>query len=158
MSKEISAKEVDTTNRSEEERSQELRPSDAWRPASALPDPTPIKGWSFRWIRTSSLGQADNTNVSQKMREGWIPVRAEDHPELKVMSDVESRFKGNVEVGGLLLCKIPEEEISKRGQYYRDLAQNQMDAVDNSFLREENPVMPLIKDRSSRTTYGRNRG
>ena len=89
------------------------------------------------------------------MREGWIPVKAEDHPELKVMSDVDSRFKGNVEVGGLLLCKIPEEEIKKRDQYMHNLAQNQMDAVDNSFMREENPVMPLIKDRSSRTTYGR---
>ena len=155
MSEEISAKEVDTTDRSEEERSTELRPSDAWRPASALPDPTPIPGWRFRWIRTSSLGQSDNTNVSQKLREGWIPVKAEDHPELKVMSDVDSRFKGNVEVGGLLLCKIPEEEISKRAKYYRDMAQNQMDAVDNSFLREENPVMPLIKDRSSRTPYGK---
>ena len=117
--------------------------------------PTPIKGWAFRWIRTSSLGQADNTNVSQKMREGWIPVKAEDHPELKVMSDVDSKFKGNVEVGGLLLCKIPEEEITKRANYYSNLAQNQMDAVDNSFLREENPVMPLIKDRSSRTTFSK---
>ena len=155
MSEEISAKEVDTTNRSEEERSNETRPSDAWRPASALPDPTPIEGWRFRWVRTSALGQADNTNVSQKLREGWIPVKAEDHPELKVMSDVDSKFKGNVEVGGLLLCKIPEEEITKRDKYYSNLAQNQMDAVDNSFLREENPVMPLIKDRSSRTTYSK---
>tara|TARA_R100001530_G_scaffold63838_3_gene45895 strand:+ start:1587 stop:2057 length:471 start_codon:yes stop_codon:yes gene_type:complete len=155
MSEEISAQEVDTTARSEEERSQETRPNDSWRPASALPDPTPIPGWAFRWIRTSTLGQSDNTNVSQKMREGWIPVKAEDHPELQVMSDVDSRFKGNVEVGGLLLCKIPEEELVKRKEYYRDMAKNQMEAVDNSFMREENPVMPLIKDRSSRTTYGR---
>ena len=89
MSEEISAQEVDTTKRSEEERSKETRPSDSWRPASALPDPDPIPGWSFRWIRTSSLGQSDNTNVSQKMREGWIPVKAEDHPELQVMSDID---------------------------------------------------------------------
>jgi len=155
MSEEISAKEVDTTNRSEEERSEETRPDDAWWPASALPVPNPIPGWEFRWIRTSSLGQSDNTNVSRKMREGWIPVKAEDHPELKVMSDVGSRFKGNVEVGGLLLCKIPEEEIKKLEAYMHKIAQNQMEAVDNSFMREENPVMPLIKDRSSRTTYGR---
>jgi len=155
MSEENSATEVDTTDRSADERSNETRPNDSWRPATALPTPNPIKGWKFRWVRTSSLGQADNTNVSQKMREGWIPVRAVDHPELQVMSDVGSQFKGNVEVGGLLLCKIPEEEIMKRSKYYSDLAQNQMEAVDQSFMREENPVMPLIRDRSSRTTYGR---
>jgi len=155
MSEEISSKEIDKTQRSEDERSQQSRPDDSWRPASALPTPHPIKGWDFRWVRTSSLGQSDNTNVSQKMREGWIPVKAEDHPELHVMSDVGSQFVGNVEVGGLLLCKIPEEEIKKRAKYFLDLAKNQMDSVDNSFMREENPVMPLIRDRSSRTTYGR---
>ena len=98
------SEEINKTKRSQEERSQQSRPDDAWRPASALPTPDPIDGWAFRWVRTSSLGQSDNTNVSQKMREGWIPVKAEDHPELHVMSDVGSQFIGNVEVGGLLLC------------------------------------------------------
>ena len=144
------------TPRSHDSRAEDVRESnDSWIPSEILPTPDPQDGWVFRWVRTSAMGQSDNTNVSQKFRDGWSPVRAEDHPELKVMSDVDSRFKGNVEVGGLLLCKIPEEEISKRAKYYRDMAQNQMDAVDNSFLREENPVMPLIKDRSSRTTYGK---
>jgi hypothetical protein len=89
------------------------------------------------------------------MREGWVPVRGEDHPELEVMSDVGTRFKGNVEVGGLLLCKIPEAELKKRVEYYAKIANDQMEAVDNTFMREENPVMPLIKDRSSRTTFGK---
>ena len=155
MSEEVSATQVDTTQRSAEERSSTTRPSDSWVPASALPVPDPIPGWRFRWIRTSVAGQADNTNASRSFREGWIPVRSEDHPELQVMSDVDSKFKGNVEVGGLLLCKIPEEQIQKRNDYHHQIAQNQMDAVDNSFMREENPIMPLIKDRSSRTTYSK---
>ena len=72
----------------------ETRPSDSWIPASVLPNPAPQEGWVFRWVRTSTLGHADNTNVSQKFREGWVPVKAEDHPELEVMSDIDSRFKG----------------------------------------------------------------
>jgi hypothetical protein len=75
-----------------------------WKRANALPDPDPQEGVEFRWIRTSTLGQNDNTNVSSKFREGWEPVKLEDHPELKVLPDVDSKFKGNVEVGGLLLC------------------------------------------------------
>tara|TARA_R110002020_G_scaffold340908_1_gene555662 strand:- start:43 stop:498 length:456 start_codon:yes stop_codon:yes gene_type:complete len=149
------SEEESRSSRSQEERPSEERPDDSWRPASSLPTPAPQEGWAFRWVRTSVLGQADNTNVSQKMREGWVPVRADDHPELEVMSDVGTRFKGNVEVGGLLLCKIPEEELIKRAEYYAKIANDQMEAVDNTFMREENPVMPLIKDRSSRTTFGK---
>jgi hypothetical protein len=53
-----------------------------YTPSSALPDPTPEPGYVYRWIATHVLGQADPTNVSKKMREGWEPVKAADHPEL----------------------------------------------------------------------------
>jgi len=94
--------------------------------------------------------------VSQKFREGWIPVKAEDHLELEVMSDVGSRFDGNIEVGGLLLCKAPEAEMQQRQEYFERMAENQMESVDNSFMRENDPRMPVLKpERSSRTTFGR---
>ena len=142
--------------RDAESREVEQRPSDSWMPASVLPTPDPQDGWVFRWIRTSTLGHSDNTNVSQKFREGWIPVKAEDHPELEVMSDVGSRFDGNIEVGGLLLCKAPEAEMKQRQEYFEQMAENQMDSVDNSFMRENDPRMPVLKpERSSRTTFGR---
>jgi hypothetical protein len=48
------------------------------------------------------MGTADPSNTSAKLREGWEPVKAEDHPELMHMSDPNSRFKGNIEIGGLL--------------------------------------------------------
>ena len=66
-----------------EERSETTRP-ETWTPPPLLPDPTPQKGWAFRWIRTSMVGKADNTNVSMRFREGWEAVKAEDHPELSV--------------------------------------------------------------------------
>jgi hypothetical protein len=144
------------TPRSSEAREADQRPTDSWKPASVLPTPDPQDGWVFRWVRTSTLGQSDNTNVSQKFREGWIPVRAEDHPEMQVMSDIGSRFEGNIEVGGLLLCKAPEAEMEKRRAYFDRMASNQMESVDNSFLRENDPRMPVLQpERSSRTTFGR---
>ena len=131
------------------------RPSDEWKPASSLPQPHRIAGFEHRYVRISVLGHADNTNVSQKMREGWVPVKAEDYPEIDSIPEVGGRFKGNIEYGGLLLCKITTEQLDKRSEYYNKLATQQMEAVDNTFMREENPVMPLIKDRSSRTTFGK---
>ena len=67
-------------------------------PPTSLPDPTPEPGIVFRWIATHVLGQADPTNVSRKMREGWEPVKAVDHPELQLFGNAAT---GNVEIGGL---------------------------------------------------------
>lgn len=146
----------DRIKRTSQTRDAEQRPSDSWTPASILPTPEERDGFVFRWVRTSSLGNQDNTNVSKKFREGWVPVASEDHPELQVMSDVGSRFEGNIEIGGLLLCKCPKEIVEKREAYYQQRANGQMQAVDNNFLRENDPRMPLLNpERSSRTTFGR---
>ena len=127
-----------------------------WSPPPILPDPTPQPGWVFRYIRTSMTGQSDATNVSQRFREGWEPVREEDHPELMLKSDINSKFKGNIEVGGLLLCKAPEEKMKSRTEYFQKMANNQMESVDNNYLRENDPRMPMLTpERTTRTTFGR---
>lgn len=126
-----------------------------WLPPQILPNPTPQEGWEFRWIRTSIMGQFDPTNASAKFREGWVPVKAADHPELQVMSDPNSRFKDNVEVGGLLLCKAPKEMVAQRKEWYDAQAQGQLDAVDNNFMRANDARMPLFKEGRSEVTFGK---
>ena len=143
---------VDRNDRKDDTRESQERKV-TWKRPSALPDPDPIEGVEFRWIRTASLGQADMTNVSAKMREGGEPVKAEDHPELKIISDVDSKFKGNVEVGGLLLCRNSKENMDARREYHKQQAQNQMQAVDNTYLKESDPRMPVLKrEKSARTS------
>lgn len=127
-----------------------------WKRQSMLPTPEPVDGYKFRWIRTSTLGNADMTNVSSRFREGYTPVKAEDHPELQIMSDVDSRFKGNIEVGGLLLCKAPIEDVEARVEGQLEMAQNQIEAVDRNFMRENDPRMPVLRpERSTKTSFGR---
>ena len=120
-------------------------------PPTSLPDPTPEPGVVFRWIATHVLGQADPTNVSRKMREGWEPVKAVDHPELMLVGNATT---GNVEIGGLMLCKMSKEQADARDAYYANQAQNQMDSVDNHFMRNNDPRMPLFSERSSSTSRG----
>ena len=121
-----------------------------------LPTPEPRDGLKFRWVRTASLGQADMTNVSRRFREGYVPVKATDFPELKIMSDLDSRFPENVEVGGLLLCSIPADLAEDRTYGQAEDANAQMDAVDRNYLRESDPRMPVLRpERSSRTTFGK---
>jgi len=146
---------ADRTPRDFTTRAQEARPQ-SWRPPSILPDPKPEPGFVFRWVRTSMGGQSDNTNVSRQFREGYVPVKAVDHPELMLFADKNGRFPENVEVGGLLLCKVPEEVAGQRNAYYQNFASQQMESVDNNFMRENDPRMPLLQpERSSRVTFGR---
>jgi hypothetical protein len=122
-----------------------------WKRASMLPTPEPRDGLSFRWIRTATLGNADMTNVSGRFRDGYVPVKAVDYPELHIMSDIDSRFKDNIEVGGLLLCAIPTELRDDRIHGQLESAQNQAEAVDRNYMRESDPRMPMLKpERSSR--------
>ena len=144
------------TDRSHDTREDFVREDDSWVPSSVLPTPDPKDGWIFRWIRTSTLGQSDNTNVSKKFREGWIAVKAEDHPELKVMPDINSQFNGNLEVGGLLLCKAPAEKMRARTKHYENVARRQMESVDSNYMRENDPRMPLLRpEKNTRTTFGK---
>ena len=128
----------------------------SWQRPSMLPVPEPKPGIEYRWIRTSTLGQSENTNVSSRFREGWTPVRAEDHPNLQVVSDIDSRFTDNIEVGGLLLCQNSTENVQARREAQLDQAQSQMNAVDNSYLRNSDPRMPVLNpERSTRTSFGK---
>ena len=126
-----------------------------WTPPQTLPAPNPQAGWVFRYIRTSIMGTADPSNTSAKFREGWEPVKAEDHPELMHHADPTSKFKGNIEIGGLLLCKAPEELMKQRNDYYEQQAKAQIQSVDNNFMRLNDERMPLFNERKSTTSFGK---
>ena len=143
------------TSRSTETREESKRKV-SWQRPSMLPTPEPREGIEYRWIRTATLGQSDNTNVSSKFREGWTPVRKEDHPNLQVVSDIDSRFTDNIEVGGLLLCQNSAENMQARRDAQNAQAASQMQAVDNSYLRNSDPRMPVLNpERSTRSSFGK---
>ena len=125
-----------------------------WAPAELLPEPDTQAGFAYRWIRVSMLNQLDPRNLSSKIREGWEPVRIEEQPKFKLLVDPNSRYKDNIEIGGLLLCKTPEEFVGQRSEYYRNQTQAQTEAVDNNLMRQSDPRMPLFKERKSTHSFG----
>ena len=135
-------------------RTQTERPK-TWQPATLLPEPDKQPGYEYRWVRISSLGTADPTNISSKLREGWEPVGISEQPQFKMMVDPNSRFKDNIEVAGLLLCKTPPDFMAQRAAYYSKQAQGQIESVDNNFMRENDPRMPLFRERKSSTSFGK---
>ena len=128
----------------------------AWRPPETLPSPDDRPGWSHRWVRISVMGVSDPSNVSSKLREGYEPCKEEDYPELMMHASTEGRFKGSIEVGGLLLCRIPSEFLVQRKKFYDHQNKMQMESVDNTFLRDRDPRsnMAMIVDKSSKVSFG----
>ena len=126
-----------------------------WMPPELLPEPDKEAGYAYRWIRVSTLNQADPRNISSKIREGWEPVRVEEQPKFKLLLDPNSRFKDNIEIGGLLLCKIPEEFVGQRSEFYKNQTTAQTEAVDNHLMRQSDPRMPIFKERKSSSSFGK---
>lgn len=137
-----------------ETRQQEVRPMQ-WTPPELLPEPDKQPGYKYRWIRVSLLNNADPRNISRSMREGYEPVPIEEQPKFKLLIDRNSQFAGNIEIGGLLLCKAPIEMVEARAKYYENLTQAQADAVDNSLMRQSDARMPLFRENKSSTSFGK---
>lgn len=142
------------TTRESETRIAAERP-DRWRPAQLLPEPNPEEGYVFRWIRVSMMGNDDAKNISTSFAEGWEPVKASMHPEIRMFNTGTTKFPDSIEVGGLVLCKIPAEFMAQRSSHYGQKTDREMQAVDNNFMGQSDPRMPLFKDRQSTSTVGR---
>ena len=147
--------QINRTSRNNETRDKEMR-TVSWRPAHDLPVPEPQEGYKFRWIRASMMGNPDPANMARARREGWEPCKASAHPE------ISSDFKAFglapttdiIEIGGLVLCKTTAENATARKEYYEDLTHRNTVAVDNNFMRENDPRMPLFKEGKSKVTFG----
>jgi hypothetical protein len=125
-----------------------------YRPSSSLPEPNPQPGYRFRWVATHVMGEAEPGNVSKQLRDGWEPVRSEDHPEMSLFVNKS----GNIEIGGLMLCKMPEELFESREAHFEEQARRQIESVDNQLMQNNDPRMPLFKQRSTTVTRGRGFG
>jgi hypothetical protein len=137
------------TSRSMQERPQQ------WKPAELLPEPDKAPGYAYRWIRISFNGRRDPKNFSAKIREGWEPVTIEEQPKIQLLADPDSRFKNNIEIVGLLLCKTPVEFVAQRNAYFQNQNRAQAEAVDNNLMRQSDSRMPIFKEGKSSTSFGK---
>lgn len=143
---------MDRIERALETRERESR-TQRYSPPQQLPDPDPQDGYVYRWVRTAIMGQSDARNVSTMRREGWEPVKLEDHPEVAVA--VDNAGSGNVEIGGLMLCKNTKERVDARQAYYDEVNRKQIQSVDNNFMRENDPRMPLFTEKRTEVSFGK---
>lgn len=126
-----------------------------WMQPELLPEPDKHQDYAYRWIRVSTMNTADPRNLSAKLREGWEPVPVEEQPKFRLLVDPNSRFRENIEIGGLLLCKTPKDFVRQRNEFFAKQTQAQTDAVDNNLMRQSDPRMPIFNERKSSTSFGK---
>lgn len=141
-------------SREMQNRETQARPKQ-WMAAEALPEPDKEPGYVYRWVRVSTLDKVDQRNITGKFREGWEPVAVEEQPKFRMMIDPDSRFKNNIEIGGLLLCKTPIELQEQRSQHFAQHTRDQAEAVDNNLMRQSDPRMPLFRENKSSVSFGK---
>jgi hypothetical protein len=126
-----------------------------WQQPELLPEPDKNPDYAYRWIRVSTLNSSDPRNLSAKLREGWEPVPVEEQPKFRLLVDPSSRYKDNIEIGGLLLCKTPKDFVRQRNDFYAKQTAAQTEAVDNNLMRQSDPRMPIFNERKSSTSFGK---
>ena len=146
-------KEQDKTSRASQTRSKTERPK-VWTPPSSLDAPPAPDGFRHRWIRAESLGFQDTKNVSARLREGFVLVRADEYPDSQYPVITDGKYAGVIGVGGLLLARISEEIAKQRAAYIDNLSRGQDEAVEHDLMREQHKSMPINVDRQSRVTFG----
>jgi hypothetical protein len=55
----------------------------------------------------------------------------------------------------LLLCKTPVEFVEQRNKHYSDQADAQMNAVENTLMRQSDPRMPLFNEGKTTSSFGK---
>ena len=118
-----------------------------WTPPSYLDTPNAPDGFRHRWVRTEVLGYVDTKNVQGRLRSGYELVRADEYGE-------EGKYSGVIGHGGLVLTRVPIEIAQQRAAYYANLASENVEAVDNDLMKEQDRRMPINIDKQSRTTFG----
>ena len=129
--------------------------SKPWTPPSYLDTPNAPDGWRHRWVRTEILGFTDTKNIQGRLRSGYELVRSDEYPEEDFPTIADGKYAGVIGHGGLVLTRVPEEIARQREEYYRQQAQDQVDATDNDLLKEQDRRMPIDIDRTSRTFGGK---
>ena len=79
-------------------------------------------------------------------------VRAEEYPDFEAPMVEDGKHAGVIGVGGLVLARIPEETVLERSAYFQNETKEQMSGVDNDYMRESDPTMPLKHGDVERTT------
>ena len=129
--------------------------TDVWRPAALLPKVSLGREWATRWVRKFSSGHDDPMNMNKRFREGWTPVKYDEAPELVPYVDQSAKQSGLIEIGGLVLCKMPAERLAVKAAYFKNKRDRQSESMEQDLLRENNRYRKMSFDNKTEVSFGK---
>lgn len=124
------------------------------RPTNLDAPPAPA-GYHHRWVSIETRGQSNATNGSKRFREGYVPVRADEYPDFHAPTIEDGKHAGIIGVGGLILCRIPQEIVDDRNDQIQESVSAAQRQIDDDLDDDvSDPTVPLTREIEHSTTVG----
>ncbi len=138
---------------------EEYNPHDALK----IPPMPDQDQYIYRWIRFRVSGEDDVTNLSARLREGWVFVKEEDVPPEYVLPAISTKISvlsGIAINGDLALAKLPRRKAEAIRRWAEDKAIAAESAFNNRMMVTEvnGQVVRLQNDGNRTVTRGRRPG
>jgi hypothetical protein len=95
------------------------------------------------------MAEDNRTKREQETREKTVATRQWEQPDVLPMPNPEPGY----EFKWVRLSTLGTTDASRA--HFANITKNQMDAVDNNLMRENDPRMPIFNDRKSNVTFGK---
>lgn len=112
-------------------------------------------GFTYAWVRETTLNEPDPDNMTDRMIRGWQPVPATRHPEMvpPPLPGYEGTEATVIRRGGLILCEKHTHEVEAAKAVKE--AENLEMLQDIAWTGQEDPNLPRFEDRDSGVTIER---
>jgi hypothetical protein len=129
----------------------------AYEEPNKLPDPIPDLGYEYQWIAVTLGGNDWLENVDKMFRDKWVPVRQDEQPHIMMLREGRSYWirNGCIEIGGLLLCKKPDELVAQKIRHYENLVEGRLNSFRDQVFAMSRREMPLEGEWRSYAETGR---
>ena len=128
-----------------------------WEPLKRLEIPESRKeaDMEYIWVRHELLNNPDDSNVHERLREGYEPVKP-DELGIDYHADVMTSGKhaGTVRAGDLILMKNTEEFVAEKQAYYDKQTERMGQAYSKEYQNAGSSAMPTQDESTSSVIRG----
>lgn len=120
-----------------------------------VPQENRDESMEYVWVRHELLNNPDDSNVHERLREGYELVKP-DELGLDYHADVMTSGKhaGTVRSGDLILMKTDKELVKQKQEYYDAQTEQMGKAYSKEYQNAGSSVMPTHDDSKSTVTKG----
>ena len=145
------------TKTSRKSRASTTRKKKSWEPTSRLnvPEEHKQEGIEYIWVRHELLINPDDSNVHERLREGYEPFKPDelgDDYHADVMTT--GKHAGTVRSGDLILMKHTEDYVKEKESYYDAQSERMGQAYSKEYQNAGSQAMPTHDESTSSVTKG----